>query len=157
MTVIKICTKCETEKPATLEFFYRNKRMRDGLLSDCKSCCGIITGEYQRSEKGKMFKQEYNKRYNNTISGYLRGIYANIKGRCTNPIYHNYKSYNNLGIKNKFKSLNGFRDYVMNVLEIDPRGLQIHRIDNNGHYERGNIEFLTPVKHRQLHGKGVEL
>ncbi len=36
-----------------------------------------------------------------------------------------------------------FRDYVTGVLGVDPRGLQCDRIDNEGHYERGNIRFVT--------------
>jgi HNH endonuclease len=34
----KRCSACGEEKPATPEFFYRNKGMRDGLLLQCKAC-----------------------------------------------------------------------------------------------------------------------
>lgn len=35
---MKTCPKCNEEKPATAEFFYRDKRSGDGLGSWCKTC-----------------------------------------------------------------------------------------------------------------------
>src|SRR6266516_2808663 len=35
--LLKRCTKCGEEKPATIEFFYRDKR-RNSLYSYCKVC-----------------------------------------------------------------------------------------------------------------------
>lgn len=35
---IKRCTKCQEEKPATSEFFYRNKYTKDGFYHRCKGC-----------------------------------------------------------------------------------------------------------------------
>lgn len=34
----KICTKCGEEKPATTEYFYRNKNLKLGLSYYCKTC-----------------------------------------------------------------------------------------------------------------------
>lgn len=89
-------------------------------------------------------------RYNDTINGYLRHIYGDIKRRIVNPFGKN-KCYKN--VKDLFKFSDKFVDYVINTLKIDPRGLQIHRIDNKKHYEPGNIEFLTAAEHREAHGK----
>lgn len=38
ITPLKICTKCKRELPATLEYFYADKRVKGGLLSRCKEC-----------------------------------------------------------------------------------------------------------------------
>ncbi len=35
---LKICPKCEQEKPYTLEFFYRDSRQKFGLCATCKNC-----------------------------------------------------------------------------------------------------------------------
>ncbi len=34
----KICKKCGESKPATTEYFYRDKKMKDGLFRVCKAC-----------------------------------------------------------------------------------------------------------------------
>lgn len=62
--------------------------------------------------------------------------------RCNNQNSPRYKDYGGRDIRLKFTP-NGFIDYVTNVLKIDPRGLTIDHIDNNGHYEKGNIRFVT--------------
>lgn len=83
------------------------------------------------------------KKYGATINGHLRRTFNSMKRRCNNPNIHNYSRYGGRGIRNKFKSADEFVDYVINELRVDPRGLQIDRIDNNGHYEKGNIRFVT--------------
>jgi hypothetical protein len=35
---LKICTKCKGEFPATSAFYYKNKRSKNGLSSDCIVC-----------------------------------------------------------------------------------------------------------------------
>lgn len=37
-TQIKVCSKCKTPKPATLEFYYRDRTSLSGLQSRCKVC-----------------------------------------------------------------------------------------------------------------------
>ena len=38
---VKTCTKCATEFPATLEYFYKNTSGKYGLTSRCKSCVNV--------------------------------------------------------------------------------------------------------------------
>ena len=35
---MKTCSKCHRELPATLEFFYSDIRLSDGLANPCKQC-----------------------------------------------------------------------------------------------------------------------
>jgi len=46
---LRKCTKCGEEKPATTEFFYRNKRAKSGLKTECKDC---------RAAAHKKFREE---------------------------------------------------------------------------------------------------
>lgn len=36
--ILKVCTKCGEAKPATPEFFSRDRKKRDGLFASCKEC-----------------------------------------------------------------------------------------------------------------------
>lgn len=104
----------------------------------------------KKKEQCRRFRQQnpgYDKEYRKTINGCLRQKFIGMKTRCNNLNNQDYKRYGGRGIKVLFKDANEFVNYVINDLQIDPRGLSIHRIDNNGHYEPGNIEFLTAVEH----------
>ena len=154
---MRLCTKCKRESPATSEYFYRDKSARDGLRGVCKAC----TKQYQQSEKGReAFRRSGAKyrasengvtvnrtnreKYYSTVNGCLHSKYDCMLRRCNEPSAVNYKDYGGRGIKVCFESVNEFVNYVVNILQVDPHGLQIDRIDNDGNYERGNIRFVTP-------------
>jgi hypothetical protein len=48
------------------------------------------------------------------------------------------------GIKFKFQSLSEAREYVKGLSGYYDLSLWLDRIDPNGHYERGNLRFVTP-------------
>ncbi len=152
---MKRCTKCEAEYEATLENFRCDESRKDKLYPQCKMC----EKEYRDSHKTErsVFSKKYNsdhkiersalnKRYFATVDGYLRQAYHGMTRRCSEQ-----QSYIEKEIKNKFNSPEHLISYVVEVLKVDPRGLDCHRIDNNGHYEKGNIEFLTRDGHLEAH------
>ncbi len=143
LTANKICPRCERELPATTEYFHKNRAMKDGLYPQCKRCWG----EYQQNHKKEAVENW--QKYNNTINGHLRSIFSSMKFRCTNVKAHNYKHYGGRGIKVCFVSADEFVTYVINELRVDPRGLTIDRIDNDRHYEPGNIRFITNTKNQK--------
>lgn len=140
---MKTCWKCKQEYPATTEFFYRNRRRKDNLQGMCKKCCTAYQEKYQQTEKGKTACRRGAIKYHRTIKGHSRCVFKDMVRRCTDPEKHNYNRYGGRGIKVFWKTADAFIDYVVNVLKIDPRGLQIDRIDNDGNYEPGNIRFVT--------------
>jgi hypothetical protein len=149
--------------PATLEYFSRQNTVKSGLHSWCRNCLRIYKLKYQRASrqtehgkaihhqgnkkyaasiKGKISGKRSRKKYKDTIAGHLRNTHANIKYRCDNPNHPAYHRYGGRGIRCLFTP-DGFVDYVMDVLKIDPRGLDCDRVDNSGNYEPGNIQFIT--------------
>ncbi len=78
-------------------------------------------------------------------------MWNHVTSRCNNPNDVSYKYYGGRGIQCLFESCSEFTNYVINELQVDPRGLQIHRINNNGNYEPGNIKFLTANIHYWEH------
>jgi hypothetical protein len=61
---LKCCSKCMENKPATLEYFYKQKRNKDGLTYDCKECRKKNNYEYYLENKEKQHEQKREK-YNN--------------------------------------------------------------------------------------------
>lgn len=61
---MKQCTKCKEEKPATPEYFRRNKNNKDGLSHQCKACFKVYEDEYIKRrevrEKRIVYMNEYN-------------------------------------------------------------------------------------------------
>ena len=142
----KVCSGCKRELPATSEYFCVQNAIKSGLHSRCRNC----TRKYNRGY-GKIYRQtkagkEANRRgfknYKDTIKGHLRNTFANIKYRCVNPNHPAYHRYGGRGVKCLFTS-DEFIDYVICVLQVDPRGLDCDRINGDGDYEPGNIQFIT--------------
>jgi len=129
----KICGKCRQEKP--FSEFAKCRSKKNGLQSWCKIC----KREWKRSIAG----QKSVRKSRATLRSYLQQIFRDIKHRCSSPKYHAYHRYGGRGIKCLFNSSDEFINYIVSILKIDPRGLQIDRIDNDGNYEPGNIRFVT--------------
>ncbi len=148
----KQCFRCEKCLP--LSEFNRNKAKEDGLDIYCRGCIRQRDKEYRAANLDKIRRcqkeycqthqgQKVRKRYCDSLKGYLKQVFADMGKRCNNPNRRAFKDYGGRGIKVKFESLDDFRDYVTHELQVDPRGLQIDRINNNGNYEKGNIRFVT--------------
>lgn len=72
--------------------------------------------------------------------------YISAKHRCTNPEARVYPAYGGRGIEFRFTSLKEF------VKHIGPRPSSRHsldRIDNDGHYESGNVRWATRTQQQQ--------
>lgn len=156
MAKSKICTKCGKRK--LFSEFHKHHMGKNGLNSFCKECKKVYNQKYRQTEQGKQSRHEADKRYRQTrkietaerhkeyrrtIIGRLRQCFSGMKRRCIDPKQKCYNRYGGRGIQCLFKSSDEFVDYVINELKVDPRRLQIDRIDNNGHYEKGNIRFVT--------------
>lgn len=66
--------------------------------------------------------------------------YCGAKARCTNPDHHAYRLYGGRGIEFRFTSFEEF------YAELGPKpssGHSVDRIDNDGHYEQGNVRWAT--------------
>ena len=145
---MKTCSKCKIEQP--LAAFYKNRSHADGRGNWCKSC----EQEYKQSDAGRESHQKSDAKYYGTIEGYLRRTFLGMLYRCNNPKRPDYKYYGGRGIKVCFDSFKDFYDYVVNVLKVDPCGLTIDRIDNDGDYCKGNVRFITQAENTRNKSRG---
>jgi hypothetical protein len=48
----KLCSGCQESYPADAEFFYRDRRAKDGLRGVCKGCYSELPSVQKRQAKG---------------------------------------------------------------------------------------------------------
>lgn len=63
--------------------------------------------------------------------------------RCTNTANERYHDYGGRGIQVKFADRKEFIKYLITIPGHDNPSLIVDRINNDGHYEEGNIRFVT--------------
>lgn len=79
----KICTECHLEKPATLEYFHKDKVSRDGLKAKCKECVNAhnnVTNRTKRDHRNQYQRDWREKNYDSYIAQ-SRVIWQNRKAR----------------------------------------------------------------------------
>lgn len=81
-----------------------------------------------------------------------RGIGA--RGRCQNPKDKDYRRYGGRGIEFRFATILDFIGYMyFSVGYRSGCGLSIDRINNDGHYEAGNLRLATKLE--QTHNRSI--
>lgn len=78
-----------------------------------------------------------------TVLNKLKGAARNAYKRCTDQNHAYYDDYGKRGIEFHFPSVEACVLYLITLQGHDDLSLWIDRIDNNGHYEVGNLRFTT--------------
>jgi hypothetical protein len=97
------------------------------------SACRRCSVRRFRTRHGKSHTSEYN-------------IYQSARARCQNPSDPSYHRYGGRGIECRFESFEEFYDELGTKPGPD---YSVDRIDNDGHYERGNVRWATHTTQRR--------
>ena len=69
-----------------------------------------------------------------------------MKARCLNPKSPNFHNYGGRGIRVHGPWIQSFKVFLNDVGRRPSRDHTIDRIDNDGHYEPGNVKWSTGVE-----------
>lgn len=113
---------------------------RDSLMSGSTKSCGCL----QRNPVHQSRLTHGASRKGRVTAEYR--TFTAAKRRCNRPTASNYQRYGGRGIRFLFESFEQF------YAELGPKPTpkhSINRIDNDGNYEPGNVEWATPSQQRR--------
>lgn len=119
--------------------------MGDKRSKNCSRSCatkGINSRRvYKTGESHHNFKHCAKQRH---IKEY--GAWMNMKNRCLMPSCKHYCYYGGRGIKISKIWVNDFNSFLKHVGLAPSKNHSIGRIDNDGHYEPGNVRWETKLQ-----------
>jgi|HubBroStandDraft_4_1064222.scaffolds.fasta_scaffold00050_67 hypothetical protein len=110
---------------------------RDGLTSGHAKSCGCLQREaatkncLKRTIHGDCRRGKRTKEFRS---------FCSAKDRCSNPNIKDWHRYGGRGIKFLFVS---FKQFLSHIGRMPHPGLTLDRINNEGHYEIGNVRWAT--------------
>jgi len=157
---MKICTKCKTPKPATPEYFCREKKSRDGLRYRCKECEAKSKKVwYQNGGKEKYYKTRHEKSPHRTSFIKLRGRvkrkgkYKFLLGEAGTPEAEAYIEY--LQTITHCSDCSKELVWLSEVIN-DLNSASFDRIDSDEHYTKENVRIVCKHCNRQKSDSPVD-
>ena len=157
---MKICTKCNTPKPATPEYFTREKRSKDGLSWDCKECQSKYKKAYYYQNGGREKRLDLkHKSPHRTALNTLRGSVKRtgkrkfLLGEAGIPETEAYIEY--------LQTITHCTDCSKELVwysegSNNPDSASFDRIDSDGHYTKENVRIVCVHCNKQKSDSPVD-
>jgi hypothetical protein len=125
----------------------------------CRCDCGgerlVVSSELQKQKvtrcvacrQRQLEGNDYNRQHGLTNSSTYKS-WRSMKDRCTRASHHAWDNYGGRGIQVCQRWLNSFEAFLADVGERPSLELSLDRIDNDGHYEPGNVRWATALQQR---------
>lgn len=86
-------------------------------------------------------------------------VWVKMKGRCQDPGNNRYRYYGGRGIRVCERWDESFINFLQDVGErpLGPTRFTLDRIDQNGHYEPGNVRWATYSEQARNYGRNIML
>lgn len=144
-----------------MEVDVRVRELLDGKSNSCRSCATrlrilalpkearVAMARHAASAataavRAKVAADPLRKQFGSDAVNAILNIAAGAKQRCTNPNSRAYADYGGRGVEFRFPSVRAFAEWVlMNVGFRPSASHSLDRIDNNRHYEPGNLRWAT--------------
>lgn len=133
--------KCLCRCACGVEKYVDVDHLRSGRSTRCKRCHNkeaATRPKPPQSDVGRKFQH-----IPSDVLWRLRRIVKHTTRRCTNKMDLKYHDYGERGIEVKFIDAVAFIDHLITLPGYDDPSLVVDRVDNDGHYEVGNLRFTT--------------
>lgn len=130
--------ECECGKSVLVS----GKELRSGNTKSCGCLKGEKLTKANKERKGERRVAQRNADH----PDYQR--WKGMKTRCYNPNSHRYADWGGRGVricKEWFHDFKSFAKYIDDNLGRCPQGWTIDRINNEKHYEPGNVRWASPA------------
>ena len=167
------CDQCTLNLPMHKSFFPKNKRVKTGLSTACKTCSARIKEVHQKT---KDCKNTWNKfiesdpGFSNNVGydidnivflkawtffyarRYFLRLYREMIRYCTDKNHWNYENCGAKGARNLFENFDEFFGYFFHDCEYDyeavlPDDPKLYRFLSKGNFKIGNIRLCSTRKY----------
>jgi hypothetical protein len=130
--------------PGSLGRQGRRRELVDAACSACGRTFTLCVSNIRRGKTKSCRCQRGRKYSGDPRAERLGERYDAMMARCHNPTYKWFPAYGGRGIEVKFESREHFIRWMLEHLPHPSyKGVQIDRVNNDGHYEPGNLRLVT--------------